>query len=50
MAAALPHDRQAMQQAAIPLVTLTSAPSPHPSAVLDMMQMALEPLCHAGDL
>lgn len=50
MVAAMAGDRQAMQQAAMAIGYFDERTLPkHQSAVLDMMQMALEPLRHAGD-
>ena len=50
MAAAIAGDRQAMQQAAMAIGYFDERTQPkHQAAVLDMMQMALEPLRHAGD-
>ena len=50
MAAAMAGDRQAMQQAAMAIGYFDERTQPkHQAAVVDMMQMALEPLRHAGD-
>lgn len=50
MAAAMAGERQAMKQAAMAIGYFDERALPkHQTAVLDMMQMALEPLRHAGD-
>ena len=50
MAAAIAGDRPAMQQAAMTIGYFDERTrSKHQTAVLDMMQMALEPLRHAGN-
>lgn len=50
MAAAMAGERQAMKQAAMTIGYFDERALPkHQTAVLDMMQMALEPLRHAGD-
>jgi predicted unusual protein kinase regulating ubiquinone biosynthesis (AarF/ABC1/UbiB family) len=50
MAAAMEGDRRAMKQAAMAIGYFDERALPkHQTAVLDMMQMALEPLRHAGD-
>ena len=50
MAAAMAGDRRAMKQAAMAIGYFDERALPkHQTAVLDMMQMALEPLRHAGD-
>lgn len=50
MAAAMVGERQAMKQAAMAIGYFDERALPkHQTAVLDMMQMALEPLRHAGD-
>lgn len=50
MVAALAGDRPAMKQAAMAIGYFDGQTLPkHQTAVLDMMQMALEPLGHAGD-
>ena len=50
MIAALAGDRPAMKQAAMAIGYFDEQALPkHQTAVLDMMQMALEPLGHAGD-
>ena len=50
MAAAMAGERQAMKQAAMAIGYFDERALPkHQTAVLDMMQMALEPLRHTGD-
>ena len=50
MAAAMAGDRKAMQQAAMAIGYFDERTQPrHQAAVLDMMQMALEPLRHSGE-